>query len=125
MVEARRRPPTTKQLLLLLGKVRVRVISKFSDPAQTGEWRPDETDTEFEGTLVVSSEKNRKQGMDGLIVDALHELVHAFFQVNCNDDRTHHDKVYRWESVMFRSRALREAMAVRVGNAYIFGVEEP
>ena len=123
---SRKRPPTVRQLLGTLNKVRVRCINKFkTDPSQTGEWRPDETDSDLEGIIVIATKIDAKRGVDGLLTYALHELVHAYFQVNCNDNRAHHDKIYRWESLLFRSRALREAMAIRVGNAYIYGQEEP
>ncbi len=90
-----------------------------------GEWRPDEDDGELDGTIVLAVRVDAKRGIDSLILAGLHELTHGYFQVNCRDDRIHHDKVYRWELTLFRSRALREAMSVRIGNSYIYGVEDP
>ena len=124
-VPGNHKPPTTKQLLTLLPKLRVRVIRRFPDPHQTGEWRPDDAHDDAQGTIVVATSPDRKRGMDGLITYGLHELIHAYYQLICQDDRAHEERVYRWESVLFKSRALREAMAVRIGNASIFRVEDP
>lgn len=122
---ARKRPPTVSQLLRLLNKCRVKCITRFKVPQQIGEWRPDEGDSEVAGTIVIATKVDSKRGFDVLILSGLHELAHGFFQVNCNDNRFHHDKIYRWETLLFKSRTLREAMSVRVGNAYVYGVEDP
>lgn len=121
----RRRPPTVTQLLRLLNRVKVKCITWFPDKKQLGEWRPDETDGDIEGTIVLAVKGDAKRGMDGLVTGGLHELTHAFFQVRCSDDRVHHDKIYRWESLMFKSLTLRESMSIRIGNSYIYEVEDP
>jgi hypothetical protein len=125
MVVKRRRPPTVTQLLALLRRVRVKTIRRFDEPVQQGEWRPDNGDSDLVGTIVIALDVDRQRGIDAAITAGIHELTHAFFQVNCRDDRVHHSRVYRWEGLLFRSRALREAMAVRIGNAAIYGHEEP
>ena len=125
-IRIRKRPPTVVQLLRLLNKVRVKCINYFPDKSQRGEWRPlPETDGDIGGTVVVATKADPQRGVDGLISVGLHELTHAFFQINCQDDRVHHNRIYRWEGLIFKSRALREAMAVRIANSYIFGVEDP
>jgi len=120
----RKRPPTVSQLIRLLAQIRVKCIRKFKGSQQIGEWRP-YVGQELKGEIALAVRADEKRGFDALITAGGHELCHAFFNINCNDDRYHHDRVYRWESVLFRSRALREAMALRIGNAYIYGQEEP
>ena len=60
---------------------------------------------------------------DELIATVIHELCHVLDNEKC-DQRDNHDQIFRWEFRLYRSRALREAIAIRLGNAILFNREE-
>lgn len=111
-------PPTVAQLRELLRHTRVRVVDRA---------RVDGMDVlgYYDGEVVVVGRAGHSGGAREVIQTAIHELIHAYLHLRCQDHRDRHDRVYRWELALYESRALRAEVAARLLDAWLFGAEDP
>jgi len=72
---------------------------------------------------VVSRRKHLDTKGDGMVMTGLHELVHEWEERHRKRVREH--KVRRWELRLFKDSRLRDAMAVRLLDAWLFGESQP
>ena len=114
------KPPTIQALLHLLDEVSVRIVSRARLQVDGGELQDFKGYYDWQNKTIVIGKARHRGQFEDMVATGIHELLHAFFDVRLEDERHHEDDVGRWEMRYFRSRALREAMGIRVANAAIF-----
>ena len=112
-----RRPPTVKELLAVLDKSTIRVVARARVNGRPVRGYCDDTHITIGKALHPGK-------FDEMVLTTIHELCHVRDELK-EDHRFHHDKIPRWEVRLGKSHALCGAVAVRLGNAVLFGDGDP
>lgn len=101
--------PNLKSLLKALEETPIKVVERAT---VEGEAVYGYCDGE---SITIGVQGHRDKGADSLIQTVIHELVHI------HDENHTEREAYKWELVFFRSRALREAVAIKLLDVVVFG----